>query len=144
MKNDGRRRKCRKWHCQNNFLALCYGYCACPPEVFKPPFSHASLLYLCFALKMALLGFYVIPLVYLPCDKYSSWSTWRQALWGRERWWGTREDRSTKIFGHVWVQTPATCIAGNLLYPLRYVPQACPSEVECVAPETPRPQDKFG
>ena len=29
----------------------------------------------------------------------------------RER--GTRDDMSTKTFGHVWVQIPAACVAGE-------------------------------
>ena len=64
---------------------------------------------------MALLG--ILPpflYLYLLCDKYSCWSTWRQALWERESTLrGTREDRSTINIGCVQVQTQAAWMAGE-------------------------------
>ena len=77
------------------------------------PFSHTSLLYLCFASQMAMLGFY--PISYLFKSPVTSihaeaLNILRESGKGGGVPW---EDRSTKIFDRIRVWTPAACVAGK-------------------------------
>ena len=84
-------------------------------KLFLPPFSHTSLLYLCFASHMALLGFYhdsslfTSPVTSTHAGARDNRHCERDSVHGR----GTQEDRSTINFGHVQIRTLADCVASE-------------------------------